>query len=106
MLSFSRPHVSTTQLRRRKIAGHDKHPCPARAVVQLDPLHIRPSPAVGSSCTTALHTRPAHARRGPGCTHHPPRASNSRRRYVHGGCTSLPPIPSLVAATAAPRTPS
>jgi hypothetical protein len=66
----------------RKVAGHDKHLCPARAVVQLDPLHIRPPPAVGSSCTTALHTHPAHARRGPGCTHHPPRAANSRRRCV------------------------
>jgi hypothetical protein len=62
---LQKPYAPPSQLMRRELAGHDKHQCPARAVVQLDPLHTRPPPAVGSSCTTALHTHPAHARRGP-----------------------------------------
>lgn len=82
-------------------AATSKNVPPACAVVRSS-LHPRPPPAVDER-TTAHHTLPAHARRGPGITRHPPRASSSRRARVTVAAGRLSYNVVLPAATTAPR---
>ena len=72
---------SAAQLRHRKIAGHDQHTCPPRAVVHSTPSHPH-STRGRSSAQLRFTPAHAHARRGPGCTPTRPSAANSRRHRV------------------------
>ena len=65
--------------------------CAPHAQLCTRPPSHSPTTRGRVECTTALHTHPAHARRGPERTHHPPSRVELPRRRCRCVCTSLLP---------------